>query len=154
AGNAYFLAAKEAERSAREEQARAAAYGDVVEIQHRKATLQYNKGGTRFGRFLREAARAGDSVRPCCQVTLLRMFTNARRVAAPTLAAASAAALVGCGDMARLPVESGMGPKPVLPEPQKSLIPTVNVATAESWADGAKPAPAPGLSVNAYAADL
>jgi len=82
------------------------------------------------------------------------MVTNGRRVAAATLAAASAAALVGCGEMARLPVESGMGPKPVLPEPHKTLIPTVNVATAESWAEGAKPTPAAGLSVNAFATQL
>jgi len=79
------------------------------------------------------------------------IITNGRRVAGATLAAASVAALVGCGDMARLPVESGMGPKPVLPEPRQSLIPTVNVAQADSWPEGTKPTPAPGLSVNAFA---
>src|SRR5262245_50164274 len=82
------------------------------------------------------------------------MYIKAHRVAVATLAAASAAAVVGCGDMARLPVESGMGPKPVLPEPRKSVIPTVNVATANSWAEGAKPTPAPGLKVTAYATNL
>jgi glucose/arabinose dehydrogenase len=70
------------------------------------------------------------------------------------VAAGTAAGLAGCGEMARLPVESGMGPKPVLPEPNKTLIPTVNVATADSWVGGAKPTPAAGTSVNAFAADL
>jgi hypothetical protein len=82
------------------------------------------------------------------------MVINGRRVAVATLTAASVAALVGCGDMARLPVESGMGPKPALPEPHKSLIPTVNVATAEGWQNGAKPTAAPGLNVNAFATQL
>jgi glucose/arabinose dehydrogenase len=76
------------------------------------------------------------------------------RVAAGTLAAASVAALVGCGDMARLPVEAGMGPNPALPEPSKSLIPTVNVAPAESWGVGTKPTAAPGTTVTAFASQL
>ena len=71
-----------------------------------------------------------------------------------TLAAASVAALAGCGEMARLPVESGMGPKPQLPEPNKRLIPTINVAQAASWGEGTKPTPAAGTAVNAYATQL
>ena len=47
-----------------------------------------------------------------------------------------------------------MGPHPELPEPKKSLIPTVNVADAKGWHEGAKPLPATGLAVNALAAGL
>jgi glucose/arabinose dehydrogenase len=76
------------------------------------------------------------------------------RLATASLVAASVAALMGCGDMARLPVEAGMGPKPALPEPTKSIIPTVNVAAAETWTAGAKPTPAPGTTVSAFATQL
>ena len=36
------------------------------------------------------------------------------------------ALLCACGKHARLPVTAGMGPHPVLPAPQSSLIPTIN----------------------------
>ena len=47
-----------------------------------------------------------------------------------------------------------MGPHPELPEPKRSLIPTVNVADARGWRGDAKPTPAIGLAVNALAAGL
>src|SRR6185312_5918552 len=128
--------------------------GGLVRIGGGQPRFQYSESWNRL-RTIPTRGSVGGRQRPrCCQATLARMVTNGRRVAAATLAAASAAALVGCGEMARLPVESGMGPKPVLPEPHKTLIPTVNVATAESWAEGAKPTPAAGLSVNAFATQL
>ena len=37
-----------------------------------------------------------------------------------------AAALAGCGDSATLPLAAGMGPRPQLPPPHKTLVPTVN----------------------------
>ena len=49
---------------------------------------------------------------------------------------------------------TGFGPNPVLPEPSRTLIPTVNVAPAEPWPKNTKPAAAPGLAVNAYASGL
>jgi glucose/arabinose dehydrogenase len=58
-----------------------------------------------------------------------------------------------CGE-SRAPVESGFGANPVLPEPQSSLIPTVNIAPAKPWAANAKPVAASGLAVNSFAADL
>ena len=72
------------------------------------------------------------------------------------LAAASLtlAALSACGEVATLPVESGMGPQPKLPPPNTTMIPTVNTAKAVGWIAGAQPIPANGLAVNAYAADL
>lgn len=48
----------------------------------------------------------------------------------------------------------GTGPDPVLPAPQRSLIPTVNIAPAVGWADDARPTPAAGFAVNAFARGL
>jgi glucose/arabinose dehydrogenase len=59
--------------------------------------------------------------------------------------------LAGCGDVAKLPVEAGTGPRPELPPPAKSLLPTINVAPAKSWPQGVTPTPASGLAVQAYA---
>jgi glucose/arabinose dehydrogenase len=72
----------------------------------------------------------------------------------PLVTGLALVALVGCGDTAKHTVEEGMGPNPVLPEPQSSLIPTVNVATAMPWADGETPKAAEGLAVNAFARGL
>jgi glucose/arabinose dehydrogenase len=67
------------------------------------------------------------------------------------LAAASAA---GCGASARYPVATGIGPNPVLPPPERSLIPTVHVVTATGWPPGAAPRAAEGMAVNAFAQGL
>ena len=74
----------------------------------------------------------------------------------PTLLAltALAVALAGCGDVATVPVAAGTGPNPALPPPNKTLLPTVNIAPARGWADGAKPTSAPGTTVNAFATGL
>ncbi len=70
------------------------------------------------------------------------------------LAMSLALALSACGDVATLPVASGTGPQPVLPPPQRSLIPTVNIAPAQGWANGVTPKAAPGLRVTAFATGL
>lgn len=71
------------------------------------------------------------------------------------MAAVSAAlALAGCGEAAKLPPEATVGPRPQLAEPNKTLIPTVNVATAVGWTDTAGPTAAEGLRVNALARGL
>ncbi len=67
---------------------------------------------------------------------------------------ALAAALAGCGDTATLPVAAGTGPNPVLPAPNPTLIPTVRIAPATGWPDGAAPTAAPGLAVTAFADGL
>ncbi len=59
-----------------------------------------------------------------------------------------------CGGSARLPVSDGTGPRPVLPAPRSSLIPTVNVARAVGWPNGATPIASPGLQVHALAGGL
>lgn len=70
------------------------------------------------------------------------------------LSICTALALAACGDVAKLPLSAGTGPKPTLPAPQTSLIPTVNIAPARGWPAGATPQPAPGTQVVAYARDL
>jgi len=75
----------------------------------------------------------------------------------PVAAAAALAlsfTLAGCGEVARLPVSAGTGPNPTLPEPSKTLLPTMNIAPAQGWADGAKPTGPAGTQVNAFAAGL
>lgn len=62
--------------------------------------------------------------------------------------------LAACGDTARHTVEEGSGPNPVLPEERREWFPTLNVAEAIGWPDGALPAAAEGLAVNAYAQGL
>ena len=66
----------------------------------------------------------------------------------------TALALSACGDTARLGVEAGTGPAPVLPKPVKAAIPTVEVADATGWAAGQTPVAAPGLRVQAFAEGL
>ena len=63
-------------------------------------------------------------------------------------------AVSGCGDTAHLAVEQGMGPRPELPPPTKTALPTVKVARAVQWAAGATPSAAPGLAVAAFAQGL
>ncbi len=62
--------------------------------------------------------------------------------------------LAGCGDEATLPVEAGTGPDPELPPPVQTFFPTVVLAQAKGWPDGAKPKAGPGLAVNAFATGL
>ncbi len=73
----------------------------------------------------------------------------------PALAAGTLTlALAGCSETALLPVEAGYGPDPALPEPRKSLIPTVNIAPAVGWPKGGKPIAAPGFQVEVFARNL
>lgn len=60
----------------------------------------------------------------------------------------------GCSHEAELPVSAGFGPDPVLPQPSKTLIPTVNIAPAKGWPSGGRPTAAEGLTVTAFADKL
>ncbi|MEN5362085.1 PQQ-dependent sugar dehydrogenase [Brevundimonas intermedia] len=62
--------------------------------------------------------------------------------------------LGGCAGGPALPTEAGFGPNPELPAPRQSLLPTVNIAPATSWPQGATPAAAAGLRVQAFATGL
>ncbi|TCU20345.1 PQQ-dependent sugar dehydrogenase [Rhizobium sullae] len=57
-------------------------------------------------------------------------------------------------ESATVPIEQGYGASPALPAPNPTLIPTVNVAEAAGWPDGATPKAADGLKVQAFAKDL
>ncbi|QJI36241.1 PQQ-dependent sugar dehydrogenase [Pseudomonas sp. ADAK13] len=65
-----------------------------------------------------------------------------------------AGTLAACGESSTLQVSDGTGPSPKLPEPNKTLIPTVNIAPAIGWPDGTKPTPAAGTQVAAFAEGL
>src|SRR5438105_7962178 len=65
-----------------------------------------------------------------------------------------AVCVTACGQVATQPEAVTIGPNPVLPAPEKQLIPTIKVAPAKGWPDGAKPVPAAGTTVNALATGL
>ncbi|MBT2341816.1 MULTISPECIES: PQQ-dependent sugar dehydrogenase [Pseudomonas] len=67
---------------------------------------------------------------------------------------ALATGLAACGESSTLQVSDGTGPAPKLPEPNKTLVPTVNIAEAIGWPQGAKPTAAQGLRVGAFAEGL
>jgi glucose/arabinose dehydrogenase len=62
--------------------------------------------------------------------------------------------LAACGHEAEVAPEDTVGPDPVLPEPTKSLVPTVNIADAVGWPMSGKPKAAEGLAVSAFATGL
>ena len=62
--------------------------------------------------------------------------------------------LLGLGAAKAQQYPAGWGPNPTLPEPERSLIPTINVAEADPWPKGTHPTPAPGLAATAYASGL
>jgi glucose/arabinose dehydrogenase len=65
-----------------------------------------------------------------------------------------AGGLAACGESSTLQVSDGTGPAPKLPPPNKTLIPTVNIAPAVGWEKGAGPVAAPGTRVTAFAEGL
>ncbi|MEP7301972.1 MAG: sorbosone dehydrogenase family protein [Caldimonas sp.] len=65
-----------------------------------------------------------------------------------------AALLCACGESATLPLAAGFGPSPRLPAPRPTLLPTVNIAPAQGWSEGARPTAAASTQVTAYAVGL
>lgn len=65
-----------------------------------------------------------------------------------------AIAVCSCGTEARLPVDKVTGPDPALVQPEKSVLPTVNIAPAVGWSNGQKPQAAEGTQVVAFAEQL
>jgi glucose/arabinose dehydrogenase len=72
----------------------------------------------------------------------------------PTLWAILPLLLAACGETATLPPGADIGPNPTLPEPNETMIPTVDIADAIGWPDGGKPVAAEGLAVTALATGL
>ncbi len=75
---------------------------------------------------------------------------NSRR----RLLAVAALAAAGCSAASHAPISDGMGPRPVLPAPDVSMIPTVKVAPAAGWKSGETPTAAEGTTVVAFASGL
>lgn len=78
-------------------------------------------------------------------------YTRPIQVAALVLL--SALALSGC-EKGQPESRSSYGPHPVLPAPDKSLLPTANFSTAIPWPAGAKPMAPEGFGVTRYATAL
>ncbi len=75
----------------------------------------------------------------------------------PTLFTAALAVFVaGCAfaQVNTQPPAATIGPNPVLAKPDKQTIPTVHIAPAKGWPDGARPVAAPGLAVSPLATGL
>lgn len=64
------------------------------------------------------------------------------------------ALLAACGTVAESATSLGVGPNPTLPQPEKSILPTVRVAKAVGWPAGARPTAAAGFQVGAFATGL
>lgn len=71
-----------------------------------------------------------------------------------TLLALTGTLLGGCGESARLKVDTSYGANPILPEPVGTLIPTVKVAPAKPWEQGKLPIAAAGTTVRQFAGEL
>ena len=56
--------------------------------------------------------------------------------------------------MASLSMSQGMGSKPILPAPNKTIIPTINIAPAIGWPNDLIPQATAGTKVNAFASGL
>ena len=52
--------------------------------------------------------------------------------------------LAACGETADLPWTAGTGQNPQLPMPRRTLLPTMQIAKAVGWSEGAMPTPAAG----------
>lgn len=70
------------------------------------------------------------------------------------IGALASIALAGCGESSLLPPDADKGIQPTLPEPRKTLIPTVHIAPASGWTEGSLPQAAPGLVVTAFGTGL
>ena len=62
--------------------------------------------------------------------------------------------LFGCAEKSLLPESMTVGSNPSLPEPTRTLVPTVKVAPAKGWPEGVTPKAASGTQVALFAKDL
>ncbi len=74
--------------------------------------------------------------------------------AAVVLTLAGGVFVVTRGDTAKLPETAAIGNSPTLPAPSPGLFPTVHIATATGWPQGATPTAANGMAVTAFATGL
>ena len=81
----------------------------------------------------------------------MMLLLQRRLIRATFLPAVLLIGLAGCGDEATVPQLAGYGPNPVLPPPNQTLIPTLDIAPAKGWPAGTTPIAAPGLAVTSLA---
>ncbi len=62
--------------------------------------------------------------------------------------------LSACGEITKQPISLGVGSNPLLPAPNKTLIPTIHIAPAIGWPNVATPIAAAGTRVTAFASGL
>ncbi len=62
--------------------------------------------------------------------------------------------LCACTPKSKIEPLAGYGSNPVLPAPNKELLPTVNIAPAIGWSNNAKPTAGQGLLVKVFANQL
>lgn len=62
--------------------------------------------------------------------------------------------LAACNEQSTVASGQDFGPSPELVAPKSSMIPTINVAKATTWPEGAKPKAADGMAVAAFAKGL
>jgi glucose/arabinose dehydrogenase len=68
--------------------------------------------------------------------------------------AAAMTVVAACSNTSGFDEVEGYGPNPTLPEPDTSIIPTVNVVKAVGWAEGEHPSVVAGATVTAFAGRL
>ncbi len=69
-------------------------------------------------------------------------------------AVAVATIVAACGTATQSPISATIGANPQLPQPERSLIPTVDVAAARGWTADARPTPGRDLAVARFADGL
>ena len=62
--------------------------------------------------------------------------------------------LTACGEIAKQSIASGTGINPILPVPNKTLLPTIHIAPAIGWPKAKTPIAAAGLDVSSFAIGL
>jgi glucose/arabinose dehydrogenase len=77
-----------------------------------------------------------------------------RRVREILIVGVAVAALSACGQSQSQTGPVGYGPNPALPEPRKSLIPTVKVSDVVGWPSGVTPTAPAGFRVQPFATGL
>lgn len=75
-------------------------------------------------------------------------------ILAAVVAVAGASIVWSSRKEASVPIEQTYGPDPVLVEPHREWVPSVNVADASPWAPGTKPKAADGFEVAEFASGL
>ncbi|MCF7701765.1 sorbosone dehydrogenase family protein [Loktanella sp. M215] len=80
--------------------------------------------------------------------------TYVRRAGLLATCLAATLASSASGQSSEFDVSSQIGPAPVLPAPQRSLIPSTKIAEVIGWEDGQSPTVPDGLAVTAFATDL